>query len=341
MAMTLEQSTQYAESLARSIWEKHYRTEAPNWEPMSGDLYGLLSQIDNMVTGIAHLSARAKVRVTDEDVDCACDVYDDHYTAEVLSSGVGSDNHSQALRAVLEDFAARLSQGAQAKVRVTDDAELEALWANIWQWEESHSPDLEESLIALRDYLNEAFAARLSQGAQGEAVPDFGKCHCVGDFGPNPDCSRCGGDGTINHPTERAAVPDGWKLVPKELTLSMSVRGKWALCDHTIKPEDFKRAWREMLTAAPQPPEVARVVPGVRERNGDAYLVDSARNDPDHAASPLYKDPRAFEVTFASNGRVQYLPPDCADIAESCRKQGNMVVPLFAFAAPTLAGKEG
>lgn len=23
------------------------------------------------------------------------------------------------------------------------------------------------------------------------------KCHCIGNYGPNPDCSTCGGDGTV------------------------------------------------------------------------------------------------------------------------------------------------
>lgn len=42
----------YAERLAVALWEKHYRDEAPNWEPLRGDLIGLLTQIDNMTTGL-------------------------------------------------------------------------------------------------------------------------------------------------------------------------------------------------------------------------------------------------------------------------------------------------
>lgn len=41
----------YAESLARSIWEKHYKEVSPDWEPLD-TVYGMLSQIDNMVTGL-------------------------------------------------------------------------------------------------------------------------------------------------------------------------------------------------------------------------------------------------------------------------------------------------
>jgi hypothetical protein len=43
--------------------------------------------------------------VSDEDVEAACDAYIDHYTAEILSNGAGSDNHHDAMRAALEHFA--------------------------------------------------------------------------------------------------------------------------------------------------------------------------------------------------------------------------------------------
>lgn len=39
-------------------------------------------------------------------------------------------------------------------------AEIEVLWSNIWQWEESHSSDLEDDLIALRDYIDAHLAAQ-------------------------------------------------------------------------------------------------------------------------------------------------------------------------------------
>ena len=37
--------------LANYLWEKHFKKDAPNWEPLS-DLSGILSQIDNMVAGL-------------------------------------------------------------------------------------------------------------------------------------------------------------------------------------------------------------------------------------------------------------------------------------------------
>src|SRR5690606_9918525 len=41
----------YAKRLATSLWQQHYREDAPQWEPCE-DLMGLLSQIDNMVSGL-------------------------------------------------------------------------------------------------------------------------------------------------------------------------------------------------------------------------------------------------------------------------------------------------
>lgn len=40
-----------AQSLARHLWEKHYKIDTPQWEPFD-DLGGVLSQIDNMVAGL-------------------------------------------------------------------------------------------------------------------------------------------------------------------------------------------------------------------------------------------------------------------------------------------------
>jgi hypothetical protein len=42
----------YAERLAAALWEKHYKNDAPHWKPLSGDLIGIISQIDNMTTGL-------------------------------------------------------------------------------------------------------------------------------------------------------------------------------------------------------------------------------------------------------------------------------------------------
>lgn len=38
-----------------------------------------------------------------------------------------------------------------------------------------------------------AFRAKLV--AQGRVIRDDVKCDCVGNYGPNPECGRCGGSG--------------------------------------------------------------------------------------------------------------------------------------------------
>lgn len=43
----------YAERLAVALWEKHYKQINPHWKPLSGDLIGILTQIDNMTVGLS------------------------------------------------------------------------------------------------------------------------------------------------------------------------------------------------------------------------------------------------------------------------------------------------
>lgn len=46
----------YAQRLARGMWRDHYASESPDWEPYD-DLMGALSQIDNMLAGLARKPA--------------------------------------------------------------------------------------------------------------------------------------------------------------------------------------------------------------------------------------------------------------------------------------------
>jgi len=48
----LHEATRKAEELAVYLWEKHYKADAPQWQPRSGHLMDLLWQIDNMITGL-------------------------------------------------------------------------------------------------------------------------------------------------------------------------------------------------------------------------------------------------------------------------------------------------
>lgn len=50
----------YAERLARALWRKHYADDAPQWEPLTGDLFGMLSQIDNMTTDLTRAIGNAQ-----------------------------------------------------------------------------------------------------------------------------------------------------------------------------------------------------------------------------------------------------------------------------------------
>ncbi len=47
----LQRAAGYAERLAVALRAKHY-PDVPQWQPLSGDLLGLLTQIDNMTAGM-------------------------------------------------------------------------------------------------------------------------------------------------------------------------------------------------------------------------------------------------------------------------------------------------
>lgn len=51
MAEELKIAKDYAKTLATYLWSMHYKDDAPDWEPFD-DLFGILSQIDNMLTGL-------------------------------------------------------------------------------------------------------------------------------------------------------------------------------------------------------------------------------------------------------------------------------------------------
>lgn len=47
----IEKARTYATRLATILWSKHYTADAPNWSPLE-DLLGVLTQIDNMTSGL-------------------------------------------------------------------------------------------------------------------------------------------------------------------------------------------------------------------------------------------------------------------------------------------------
>lgn len=92
----VEEATRYAERLANVLWEKHYRNAAPNWKPLTGDLIGILTQIDNMTSGLAlatepavkddetvaeaaHKALVAGKMLLENSIGCAVNRYGDDY----------------------------------------------------------------------------------------------------------------------------------------------------------------------------------------------------------------------------------------------------------------------
>lgn len=53
------EAERYAERLATVLWEKHWKADSPQWRPLSGDLIGILTQIDNMTAGLVRASKGA------------------------------------------------------------------------------------------------------------------------------------------------------------------------------------------------------------------------------------------------------------------------------------------
>ena len=56
----------YAKRLAVAIWEQHYKDVAPQWKPFD-DLMGVLTQIDNMTTG---LTAQRQPQYNKTEMNC-------------------------------------------------------------------------------------------------------------------------------------------------------------------------------------------------------------------------------------------------------------------------------
>jgi hypothetical protein len=51
----------YASRLAVALWEQHYKDVAPQWKPLD-DLMGVLTQIDNMTSGLTRLAQQIRAR---------------------------------------------------------------------------------------------------------------------------------------------------------------------------------------------------------------------------------------------------------------------------------------
>lgn len=90
----------YAKRIAEAIWKKHYQSTAPQWEPLD-DLVGVLTQIDNMTSGLTTPPAaqRQWVGLTDEEIDDMWGLDDfKHYYyafARAIEEALKRKNHGQ------------------------------------------------------------------------------------------------------------------------------------------------------------------------------------------------------------------------------------------------------
>lgn len=188
------------------------------------------------------------------------------------------------LSATAEHAVAHLS--AQAKVRVEEMVEAiifhpfgSTTLGNIICAEISGDRLSQELANALKP-----FAARLSQGVQGEAVATTcTPVQCTKDYTEvtfsETDWERLGslpkGTKLYLHPSERAAVPDGFRDVLGAFVATLNKRrdGRCLTIDHDALSELVDKA-NAVLTAAPQPPEGARVV----DENIQQGFIECGRN---------------------------------------------------------------
>lgn len=322
----------------------------------------------------AHLSAQAKVRVTQVEVDRAWDIYTG--VAGVFCSRDG-------MRNVLEDFAARLSQGAQTNLRECTQ------WSQGAQGAQCEGCNGRGEVGGLTPYGYDGDVCPFCRGT-GEETPkgnqievkprawlhvmhredgstiersSTSKRHSFGRRGVDYDYSyTVTSEPLYTHPAERAAVPDEWMMVPREPTDDMLLAGQSAhyqaeeaarieiaeadVFDPREKPGTMRRrknraahVFKAMLTAAPQPPEGARVVDGWQP-------IETAPND-----GTLHV--RALHVFSSTDGRFLYWDAVAGHIDTEDGQfydQGGDMSGWSATdfthwhplpAAPTLAGKEG
>lgn len=257
---------------------------------------------------LAHLSAQAKVRVTDEDVVISLKVVKEtlrfmRLLADSAKQSKSNPNacfvdwrdvcaikgdvaYAQTKLEELESFAARLSQGAQG-----EDDELGS--------ECSSDPKVR---AAYADGYDVGFAHGKAQGAQGEASSVWAVCDETGQPGfcaSWPEVCHEHINDAINehgieeakswtvrrytHPAERAAVPDGLELA-----------AKW----HEQRSELFRQ-----------------------EAAAHEERYNNTKDD----------FPKAAETHLRRWGHAQNSQVDHIECAAAIRK----------LAAPTLAGKEG
>ena len=101
-----DHSYSYAVRLASHLWSKHYSEDAPLWTPLS-DLPGVLTQIDNMLTGLSRAQVAQPAAPSGEQEAVAWEVS----TRGTVQKIVRRDD-------VADEFADRLRRDGHSDVRV-------------------------------------------------------------------------------------------------------------------------------------------------------------------------------------------------------------------------------
>ena len=286
-----------------------------------------------------HLSAQAKVRVTYEDVERMCQAFYENKGSMKWGKLMEcwKENYRSNMRADLESFAARLSQGAQGEAVsvITIDDEGCAKWSvsagdlspgKYWLYTHPrHRDDVPDGVVAWR-YRIGGREKHLNPWVYQTAGEELVERLPIIEAQP-----------LYTHPAERAAVPDGWVLVPIEPTEDMLAQA----CTHDVQPRTEKvdqwnrDTWAFMLTAAPQPIEGARVVDGWQP-------IESAPTDGTlHVRGLWVRTPRGsyFDAVVGGiNDEGEFVDMD----HDSTRWDASDYTHWHHLsAAPTLAGKEG
>lgn len=126
-AMELE----YATSLAVHLHQRYYTDKAPNWKPFS-DLRGVLSQIDNMISGLpAPVAAQASEPVCNLWVDPVTKRYEvdhcTHPTNELIPVFAAPQPSAEAVRDAAYEKAADVAMKAPITSGMADDKSAQAL----------------------------------------------------------------------------------------------------------------------------------------------------------------------------------------------------------------------
>lgn len=101
----IETTLAQAELLATGLAEKHF-PEIPQWRPLSGDLVGLILQIDNMTTALVRKDADLYRAGAEDMREAAAKMADDfHWILPMYEDAATNEATDDAACAVMEQIA--------------------------------------------------------------------------------------------------------------------------------------------------------------------------------------------------------------------------------------------